>query len=113
MHEFAIANHLVNLVEEQAQAAAATRVVTLRLILGEQSHILPEALERYIALLSNQHQLLKDVQLSVTHVPMTFICNACGFIYVAGMDFHCPTCQQPGQLLDAADQLQLESLEVV
>ena len=115
MHELAIAEHLVRLVEAQALEAGAERVTQINLRLGEQSHVVETSLTTYFKLLTDAaDSSVKGATLVVKRVPMQFVCPPCEFEYpVEANDFTCPRCQCAGRLTDPGDSLLLESLEVV
>lgn len=113
MHELAIAQHLVKLVEAQALVAGAEHVTQVNVSLGEQSHVASDSLRTYFEMLTSSNgSPARDASLVVKRVPMRFFCEACGLEYPAQTHVKCPTCQRPGRLTDPGDQLLLESLEV-
>ena len=113
MHELAIAQHLVRLVEEHALSAGAEGVTRVHLSLGEGSHIVTESLATYFEMLTSDGGPARSASLVVKRVPMQFFCEACGLKYPVNHDYRCPTCQRTGRLSDPGDGLLLESLEVI
>lgn len=115
MHELAIAEHLVRLVEAQALEAGAERVTRVNLRLGEQSHVVPASLATYFEMLTGANgSSARGAKIVVTRVPMRFLCEGCGLEYPAKNGyFGCPKCRGTGRLSDPGDGLLLESLEVI
>jgi len=113
VHELAVAEQLLKLVEEEAQRAGARRVVAVHLVLGEHSHIAEEALRFHFERLTSQGSPAEGAQLRVRREPMRFRCLECDADYAppAG-DWRCPRCGEVGKLLDPGDELRVESLEV-
>lgn len=114
MHEYAIAQHLVNLVETQAKMAKAKRVLAVDISLGEQSHVHSESLSLYFDMLTDAEKSpASGAELRVKRTPMWFYCPTCKLEYtVKTNDFCCPDCSELGQLIDAGDELSLQSIEV-
>lgn len=129
MHELAIARHLVRLVEEQARAAGAERVLAVDLALGRHSHVAARSLQLYYDLLTESGSSpARGALLRVRRSPMRFGCPACGAVFaardasVAARDVgvaareggcRCPVCRAPADLVDAGDELLVESIEVI
>ena len=114
MHELAVVRQLVQLVEEQARLAKAEKVIAVHLSLGEQSHLASASLETLFAMFSADASCASGASLQITRLPMTFFCATCANDYpVSQASFACPYCQQVGVIKDLADQLSLESLEVI
>jgi hydrogenase nickel incorporation protein HypA/HybF len=113
MHELAVARHLLGTVEAEALRAGAERVVTIRLQLGERSHISTDSLGMYFRLLASDSDRSCGAELRIERIPMRFECSACRRPYpVRGEDFRCPHCRGSGRLIDPGDQLAIDSLEV-
>ena len=112
MHEFAIAEHLVTTVENAAKQASAEQVLRVHLALGVRSHVELESLQWFFDQLS-QDGLAKGAVLVSKPLPMRFACDCCGSEYsVTGETFDCPYCYEVGKLIDAGDDIRIDSLEV-
>ena len=112
MHELSVAERLVRLVEEHARRAGARRVLTIAIRLGAHSHIAEEALRFYFQQLATGG-LAAGARLQIERVPMRSHCHACNAEYAPeAEDWRCPRCGRVGRLLDAGDELWVESLEI-
>lgn len=114
MHELAIAQHLLQVVEERARQNGAQKVVSVKLVIGEHSHVVEETLQLYFDHLAAEGgSLAQGAHLRFRRRHMKLRCAACGSDYAPqGDSFNCPGCGKPGELLDLADELCVESLEV-
>jgi hydrogenase nickel incorporation protein HypA/HybF len=113
MHELAIAEQLVKLVEEEARRAEAKRVLAVQLVLGEHSHLAEEALQFHFERLLANGSPATGAKLHIRREPMRFRCSECDADYTSQVgDWRCPRCGQVGKLAQAGDELRVESLEV-
>lgn len=114
MHELAIAQHLVQVVESHACEAEADRVVAIDLKLGSQSHIDDDSLRFHFELLTQGNgSLAQGAEIRVRRVPMRLRCANCEADYTPeGADYRCPDCGDIGQLQDVGDEIMLASIEV-
>jgi len=114
MHELAVAEHLLKQVERHAKEAGAQRVVAVDLVLGDRAHLVEASLQLHFELLAAaEGSLAQGANLRFRHVSMKLRCAACGLDYQPeAAHFLCPSCQQPGALIDAGDALLIEALEV-
>lgn len=114
MHELAIAQHLVQVVESHAREAEADRVVAVDLKLGSQSHVDDDSLRFHFDLLTQDDgSLAQGAEIRVRRVPMRLRCATCEADYTPeGADYRCPACGEVGQLQDVGDDLVLEAIEV-
>lgn len=112
MHEFAIAEHLVSTVEEAARQAGAERVFKVHLALGVRSHVELESLQWFYDHLSQDGPANGAVLVSQP-LPMRFHCDSCKLEYsVTDETLNCPSCHGLGKLVDAGDDMRIDSLEV-
>jgi len=114
VHELAIAQHLLQVVEDQARQNGAQKVISVRLVIGEHSHVVEETLQLYFDHLTAEGgSVAQGARLRFRRRRMMLRCASCGSDYAPqGDSFNCPRCGQPGKLLNLADELHVESLEV-
>ena len=113
MHELAIAEQLVKLVEEEARRAEAKRVLAVQLVLGEHSHIAGEALRFHFERLLANGSPATGAKLHIRREAMRFLCSECDADYTPRVgDWRCPRCGHVGKLVETGDELWVESLEV-
>ena len=107
-----MAAQLIRLVEEHARRAGAQRVLAVHLALGEHSHVVGDALRFHFEQLATG-SLVAGASLHIRRIPMRFRCDDCNADYTPEVgDWRCPQCGRVGRLLDAGDELLIESIEV-
>ncbi len=113
MHELSVARELVRLIEAEARRAGARRVRTARVVLGARSHVSAEILQFYVAHLLDPEGPAAGLMLECERRPMRFRCNSCRIDYEPSeTDWCCPRCGRVGKLIEAGDEVYLESLEI-
>jgi hydrogenase nickel incorporation protein HypA/HybF len=94
MHELSVAHAVVSTVVD-ALPSPDTRVLQVRLRIGELSGIVPQALE-FAYDVAAQGTPLEDAALVIERSPIVIDCPACGHQQIAtAQDFRCPSCEQP------------------
>lgn len=94
MHELSVAHAVVSTVVD-ALPSGDTRVLQVRLRIGELSGIVPQALE-FAYDVAAQGTPLADAALVIERSPVVIACPSCGPQQLAGThDFRCPSCGQP------------------
>ena len=112
MHEYGISTALVEAVTARAASIGARRVVAIHLAVGERAGIAETALRSCFDLVSADTPAA-GARLALRRRPLVFHCAACEADYaVHGDAFACPSCGAYGALVDAADDLVLERIEV-
>ena len=113
MHELSIARELVRLIQAEARRAGARRVRSARVVLGARSHVSAEILQFYVAHLLDPEGPAAGLVLTCERQPMRFRCGHCRIDYEPSeTDWRCPQCGRIGELLEAGDEVFLESLEI-
>jgi hydrogenase nickel incorporation protein HypA/HybF len=112
MHEMALAEGLIELVEEEARKAHATRVTVVRLSLGALGHAEPEAI-RFCFDAISRGTLAEGAALAIDIVPGAGWCLDCARTVPLTERFGaCPDCGQYHVQMTAGDELRLSELEV-
>ena len=94
MHELSVAHAVVSTVVD-ALPAPDTRVLQVRLRIGELSGIVPQALE-FAYDVAAEGTPLADAALVIERAPIVIDCPTCGHQQLASaQEFRCPSCQQP------------------
>ena len=114
MHELSIANSLVEIATEHAQAAGAERIKAINLRVGALSCVHQSALEYSFELITKD-TLLEGAALSIINVPVTIYCPDCEKeVELSGIQkFHCPKCDTPSADIRQGKELEIDSIEVV
>jgi len=112
MHEFAIAQTLVETVLERARAHGAGRVDRVRVRVGALSGVVPEALSFAFEALTAGTPA-EGAELAVENVPLVCYCVPCGREFHAEeCAYFCPACGTPSTEVRQGRELDLMALEV-
>ena len=114
MHEFGLAVRMIELAEEAARAAGATRIESIRLEIGALAGVVPEALE-FAYRGAREGTLAADATLDVTFLPALAHCATCDADFELDNRFgiaDCPTCGAPSADLRQGRELHLRDVAV-
>lgn len=109
MHELAMAESLLRLVEQEAARHPGTRVVRVGLRVGEWSGVEPEALAFCFEVLTRDSPL-GPLELAMEMVAPRRSCSACGAESANGSA--CARCGATARTTTGGDELELAYLEV-
>jgi hydrogenase nickel incorporation protein HypA/HybF len=112
MHEFSLAQSLMQLVEESARQEAITHVRRVTVVVGEWSAVMPDALAGSFAILAaDSGGLFTDAELQVTQRAAHGECNVCGQQFPAEEGgLFCPGCGAAAHLI-SGNELYVDSYE--
>ncbi len=110
MHEFSVAQSLLDRVEREAQARGATAVLRIELRLGAASGIEVDLLRSAWELVS-AGSCCRHANLDVITVPVRWRCPRCACEPASGAVLRCPECGVPARLVEG-DELVLQRLEM-
>jgi hydrogenase nickel incorporation protein HypA/HybF len=92
MHEMGIAQNIMDIVEQEMVRHGATRLTTIRLVVGEFTAIVPESLTFCLEVITKDTPN-EGVKLEIDKVPLTGRCTDCGEDFVIQeYQFICPKC---------------------
>jgi hydrogenase nickel incorporation protein HypA/HybF len=113
MHEFSIANSLVEIATEHATNAGAEKINAVTLRIGALSCVHKNALEFSFELITKD-TILEGAQLEVIDVPVTIFCAPCDKeVALDGIQcFRCPTCDTPSADIRHGRELDIDSIEI-
>jgi len=112
MHEASIAHSIVETVLRELEGRKASRVLTVKTVVGGLTHIEPENLKFWY------DEFVKDTRLAGSRLavekrPVAVRCKRCGREFqVVESSFVCPDCQVADVQMTSGDELVLESIEV-
>ena len=113
MHELSVTENLLSLALKHAQAAGATRITRLSLVVGELSSIVDDSVQFYWDMVS-QNTIAEGAVLEFRRVSGQLRCNDCGqqFDIADRDDFTCPACGSTQTVVAGGDEFRLESIDV-
>jgi hydrogenase nickel incorporation protein HypA/HybF len=92
MHEMALAESMLEIVESTARKAGADRVTNVRLAIGALSHVAPDAL-RFCFDVVTRGSIAEGASLDIEDVPGEAWCMPCGRnVPIAQLGDPCPAC---------------------
>lgn len=111
MHELAIAQNLIELVEREARLRKALAVTRVKISVGALIGVAPEALAFSFDVIKRE-TIAASAELEIEVVKLQGKCRACFMSAEVGPDFRllCPACQEPLDIV-AGRELQLDSIE--
>lgn len=114
MHEFGLAVRMIELAEEAARAAGASRIEAIRLDVGALAGVVPEALE-FAYQGAREGTMAAEAVLDVTFLPAVAYCEACAATFELENAFgiaDCPNCGTPSADLRQGRELNLRDVAV-
>lgn len=112
MHEMAIAEGILDIVVKTAANHGASKVTSVKVLAGELTGVVPEALEFGFSALA-QGTIADGACLSICMVPLIGRCRDCGHeSRVANYRFVCANCSSYGVEIVSGRELKVESVEV-
>ena len=112
MHELAITQALIGLVQEHAEKVGAKKVERINVVVGELSGFIGQSVQFYFDQMSGG-TVMEDAKLSFKTIPMTGRCRDCSKEFeIKEMDWTCPTCKGESIELVRGNELFVESIEV-
>ncbi len=110
MHELAIMQSVVNIVEREAARCGHVRVEAIKLRVGELSGIMPECLREFFPIAA-AGTAAEGARLDIEPLPARISCLDCGYDGPPS-GTECPGCGGYGFRLTAGREFYVESMEV-
>jgi hydrogenase nickel incorporation protein HypA/HybF len=112
MHEVSIMQEAVRMAVEAASASGATRVLALRLRVGQMSGAVPEAMQ-FAWEIVTPGTLAEGAALEIESVPATAWCARCRLDFdCTGIFTECPRCHEMSRELRRGGELEIVSVEI-
>ncbi len=113
MHEMAIVQSIVSILEDQARMHGATRILVVNLEFGVLTAVVPSAIQFAFDIVS-KGSLAEGAQVNITIIPVKAICQECHWeITMADYDPFCPKCGSAALLiLEGRDEMRVASMEI-
>ena len=113
MHELAIAQSIVEVVEQRAGECQAARVKCVRLQVGEASGIVADSLQFSFTMLADLSPLLAGARLAIASTPHRAHCRQCAREFtVHHFVPQCPTCAEWSAEIISGTELQILDMEI-
>ncbi|MBY4797492.1 hydrogenase maturation nickel metallochaperone HypA [Collinsella sp. AGMB00827] len=113
MHEMGIVDGILATVIAAAHDAGASRIISVRLRIGDMREVVEESLRFAWEALREDDSLTSSAELQVDEVRPKSICSACGITFDHDR-FHlrCPACGSTNTRLLAGRELDIVSMEI-
>jgi hydrogenase nickel incorporation protein HypA/HybF len=113
MHELAVTESILKIVQTHAQQANAKAVTDVYIVLGRLSSIVDDSVQFYWDFIS-QDTLCAGSKLHFERIPARFLCLDCSHTYQVDTDLEpCPNCQSSRVKVVAGDEFRLDSIQIV
>lgn len=112
MHELALTEGIISIIDSQREQEGFSRVLEIRLRVGEYSGIIPECIREFFPIAA-AGSCAEQAELVIETVPAAFRCLDCG--YEGEIDRKsavCPACGSEAVRLTAGREFYVESLKV-
>jgi hydrogenase nickel incorporation protein HypA/HybF len=112
VHEFGLMANVLSSVETAARESAATRVLRIRLVVGDMTEVVAEAMEFALEALG-AGTICEGAELVVEKVHPRSRCTQCGLEYQHDrLHWICPNCEALATELIAGRELYIKDIEV-
>ena len=112
MHELALTEGILSIVQEQAEKNGFARVLEISLKVGEYSGVIPECLQEFFPIASKGTKA-EGAQLVIRPVPARFRCLSCRYEgAIPQRTACCPECGSSAIRMTAGREFYVENLKV-
>ncbi|MDQ0202381.1 hydrogenase maturation nickel metallochaperone HypA [Pectinatus haikarae] len=112
MHEMAMAQGVMEIVESYAKKSNATKVRTIALLIGEMTGVVFESLE-FCFKATAKGTIAENAEMKLKSIPLIGHCNDCGNeSHIENYNFFCPQCGSAKVDIISGRELRVEYLEV-
>lgn len=112
MHELAITEGIISIVNDEAKKNGFTRVLEISLRVGEFSGIVPQCLREFFPIAAAGSPA-EGAALNIQSLPAAFLCLDCGYEGAADRENACcPRCRSTALKMTAGREFYVENLKV-
>jgi len=112
LHELSITQSILSIALEKANAAKASQISQINLVIGELSGIVDDCVEFYFEFLSKD-TIAAQASLSFNHPPTRLRCRNCATVFSPNnLDWSCPDCHAQTVEIVSGRECYIESIEV-
>ena len=112
MHELAMTQSIIELVEAEARKQGSEKVNKIKLRIGQFTGVVKEAIEFSFEVIK-QGTLAETAELEIETIPLRKRCAPCDKVFGANgdFDFFCPDCNAPVELISGRE-MQIEYIDL-
>lgn len=112
MHEYAVTKNIINIATEEARKAGSSKILEIRLVIGDLSTIIDESVEMYFGIIG-EGTPAEGAKLIFKRVEAEFYCKTCDENFKKPQrGFYCPACGELGTPTEIGREFYIESIEV-
>ncbi len=112
MHEFGIAQSLLEIVEQEALPYGGAKVTRVKLLIGKLSGVIPDAL-RFAFEAISMGGIAEGASLVIEEVPLRITCKQCRKASIMDDPFlMCPHCEGTDVEMIAGRELEIKDMEI-
>ena len=112
MHELALAQGVIDIVNSEAEKRSFARVIEITLAVGEYSGIVPECIREFFPIAAKGSPA-EGASLLIEPIPASFRCADCGYEgAIARREACCPACGSETIKMTSGREFYVESLMV-
>jgi hydrogenase nickel incorporation protein HypA/HybF len=112
MHEYSITESVLSLALEKANAAQASRIKRINLVVGELSGVVSECVQFYFDAISKD-TIAGGAELAFEVRPIKLRCRKCQAVFTPkDSEWSCPDCHEAGIEIVSGRECYMESIEV-
>jgi hydrogenase nickel incorporation protein HypA/HybF len=112
VHELAVAQSLLEIVEREAQPYEGARVIRILLRIGRMSAVVPDAL-RFAFDAITRGGMAEGAALEIEEVPLSIRCRRCEEVFIVEDPFMiCPQCEAVDVEMVSGRELEIRSMEI-
>ncbi len=113
MHEMALAQSIIEIVEQEMNHYQLDKLKAIHLAVGRMTAVVPEQMKLCFEILT-ENTRLAGTELKMKIVPVTYRCGVCNQEFTSeGITFNCPSCNGENPELIFGRELKIEFLEVM
>ena len=112
MHELSVVQSIWKILDEELAKAGGRTLLRVKIVIGDLSGVVPEALDFYLKLLAEERGQDKAT-FEYVRVPVKFRCSDCGHTFTVDRPmFSCPKCGSTAVKMVSGTEFYIEEIEV-
>ena len=112
MHELPVTEQIIKIATEYGQKARISKIELIRLVVGERSGYIGEAIRMYFDIIG-KGTICEGAELEIETIKPKLACPSCGELFERKpMRFDCPVCGADGLPTDIGREFYIDSITV-